>query len=800
MDELIITLEEIVLEFDASEAIGPKGDQGDIGPQGEQGDTGAAGAKGDQGDPGPGVASGGTTGQYLVKSSNTNYDTGWDTLTKSDVGLGNVDNTSDVNKPVSSATQTALDDKVDKVTGKGLSANDYTDADKTRLADTSGTNTGDQDLSGYVPTSRTVNGHALSSDVTVSKSDVGLGNVDNTSDASKPVSTAQQAALDLKEDTANKGTTGGYASLDGSGKVPAAQLPSYVDDVLEYADLASFPATGATGIIYTAIDTGKIYRWSGSTYVEISPTTLTPPGGSDTYVQYNDGGVFSGDANLVWDKTNRRLGIGVTSPQFALDIQAADDVTTNATLTSYKTTATGTNFIGRAARLVAGVPSQVLADDALLIFGGRGYKATTGLAGGNRAKIAFYAAEAFTSSTEGTYITFETTPIGTQATTEKIRITDTGQLQSRVTGSTGGFSWGSGSTQDTNLYRAAADTLKTDDMFQSASFVAAQVATTNQVYLGATASGVAGAGILFGGPGVQDTNLYRSAANVLRSDDNLIVGNTAQNNTALEVGNVISTLGYAGIRNAALSSAITNYALIQDNASSTLLNAITTLVFRVSNVTMATITANSFNFVTNGGKTTLQLSSTAANVGMTIGGDVTLYRSAADVLATDDSLSVGTNLSVTGTTTLATSLTGIVKATSGVLSAVTAPTGAIVGTTDTQTLTNKAITPRINTVTSSATPSINVGTTDQFNITALAADITSMTTNLTGTPVDGQKLLIRIKDNGTARAIAWGASFVSSGVATLLTTTVISKTHLNLFIYDAVATKWVCVAVDATGY
>lgn len=57
-----------------------------------------------------------------------------------------------------------------------------------------GTNTGDQDLSGYVPTTRTVNGHALSADVTVSKSDVGLGNADNTSDANKPVSTAQAAA------------------------------------------------------------------------------------------------------------------------------------------------------------------------------------------------------------------------------------------------------------------------------------------------------------------------------------------------------------------------------------------------------------------------------------------------------------------------------------------------------------------------------------------------------------------------------------------------------------------------------
>jgi hypothetical protein len=118
----------------------------------------------------------------------------------------------------------------------------------------------------------------------------------------------------------------------------------------------------------------------------------------------------------------------------------------------------------------------------------------------------------------------------------------------------------------------------------------------------------------------------------------------------------------------------------------------------------------------------------------------------------------------------------------------------------TATLTNKRITPRIGTTASSATPAIDVGLYEQFNITALAAAITSMTSGLSGTPTDGQKLLIRIKDNGTARAITWGASYVSSGVATLPTTTVISKTHLIGLIYDSAASKWVCVASDATGY
>ena len=136
--------------------------------------------------------------------------------------------------------------------------------------------------------------------VNITKANIGLGNVDNTSDANKPISTATQTALNLKANTADlgalatkdsltktdvglgnvtndaqvkrseMGVANGVATLDTTGKVPSSQLPSYVDDVLEYDNLAAFPTTGEAGKIYVAKDTNKTYRWSGTAYVEIS--------------------------------------------------------------------------------------------------------------------------------------------------------------------------------------------------------------------------------------------------------------------------------------------------------------------------------------------------------------------------------------------------------------------------------------------------------------------------------------------------------------------------------------------------
>lgn len=112
-----------------------------------------------------------------------------------------------------------------------------------------------------------------------------------------------------------------------------------------------------------------------------------------------------------------------------------------------------------------------------------------------------------------------------------------------------------------------------------------------------------------------------------------------------------------------------------------------------------------------------------------------------------------------------------------------------------QTLTNKRVTRRKTSETSSATPTINTDNTDCHQITALAVAITSFTTNLSGTPTDGQELDIEILDNGTARAITWGTSFASTSSGTLPTTTTLSKWLYVKLRYSSSRSKWLCLAV-----
>jgi len=93
----------------------------------------------------------------------------------------------------------------------------------------------------------------------------------------------------------------------------------------------------------------------------------------------------------------------------------------------------------------------------------------------------------------------------------------------------------------------------------------------------------------------------------------------------------------------------------------------------------------------------------------------------------------------------------------------------------------RPLVPRVTGAASSATPTPNADTTDLYSLTAQAAAAAFV--NPTGTPVNGQALTIRIKDNGTARALTWGTAYVAGGVA-LPATTVLSKILTLSFLYN----------------
>lgn len=116
---------------------------------------------------------------------------------------------------------------------------------------------------------RSLSGHILALDNPhgVTKSQVGLSNVTN----------------DAQVKRSEMGKAGGVATLDSGGKVPASQLPSFVDDVLEYAGKSAFPAPGEAGKIYVALDTNLTWRWSGTAYVEISKSLALGETASTAY-------------------------------------------------------------------------------------------------------------------------------------------------------------------------------------------------------------------------------------------------------------------------------------------------------------------------------------------------------------------------------------------------------------------------------------------------------------------------------------------------------------------------------------
>jgi hypothetical protein len=276
----------------------------------ERGTAGGIGGQGSQGNPGQngaGVASGGTPGQVLAKNSNSDYDTHW---VDQSAGGGAVDSVNGkIGTVILDASDVGADPSGSAATAQ-TNAEAYTDIETSRAetaettlqtnitSEASSRSSADSTLQGninseastrssadttlqgnitsevnrattaeglLVPKTTTVNGHALSANVTVTKGDVGLGSVDNTSDASKPVSTAQQTAIDAKVENS---VTSGHTTVAPSGDAVTTALALK-------ANLAS-PAFTGNPTAPTQAANNNSTRLATTAYVDAAVSGVTP--------------------------------------------------------------------------------------------------------------------------------------------------------------------------------------------------------------------------------------------------------------------------------------------------------------------------------------------------------------------------------------------------------------------------------------------------------------------------------------------------------------------------------------------
>ena len=150
----------------------------------------------------------------------------------------------------------------------------------------------------------------------VTKAQIGLANVENKSSAQIRSELTKENVTNALGytpiDESRIGAANGVASLDASGRIPASQIPGGFDNIEEYDNLAAFPTTGEDGKIYVAKDTNLTYRWTGSQYVEISPslalgeTATTAYRGDRGKVAYDHSRV-SGNSTIHHTHANKEL-------------------------------------------------------------------------------------------------------------------------------------------------------------------------------------------------------------------------------------------------------------------------------------------------------------------------------------------------------------------------------------------------------------------------------------------------------------------------------------------------------------
>ena len=284
------------------------------------------------------------------------------------------DPTKTVSQPSTSTTTTIvnLDSKQDKIKGKSLSTNDFTDIYKQKLKDIEDKaevnvqadwNTTDTEDDSYIKNKPS----------SLPASDV----YDWAKQETKPsynldeVLDGSQRKLSDYIPVSQKGVYGGVATLGANdGKVPESQLPSYVDDVLEFSDSSYFPQTGESGKIYVDIQTNLTYRWTGTQYTEISPSIALGETSSTAYAGDKGAALKTAFENHAADTT-----IHITAAERAAWNAKQDAISDLETIRSNASTAYGWGDHSQAGYLT----SVDIADMATKTWVGlQGYTTNTG--------------------------------------------------------------------------------------------------------------------------------------------------------------------------------------------------------------------------------------------------------------------------------------------------------------------------------------------------------------------------------------------------------------------------------------
>ncbi|KAF2337222.1 beta strand repeat-containing protein [Flavobacterium daemonense] len=423
--------------------------------------------------------------------------------------------------------------KVDKVSGKGLSTNDYTTADKTKLdgipADAEKNVqadflVNDPSSDAYIKNKpafvTAVNWGDITGDITnqsdlqnalAEKTDFAYvdGKITQTISSGTtdfaPSEDAVFNALSLKQDTAQKNTANGYAGLDASGKVFSNQLPALAisETFVVASQSAMLALSGAEqGDIAVRTDVNKTFilkqspystlaNWqelltptdavtsvfgrvgavvanSGDYTTALVPDTtnkryqtdaqaarndatssiqtqldskqplitnnITGTGANGQLSFFNGTNTLAGDSALYWNNTTKRLSVnGTTNPSTILEVRSEGQ--DNLYLANYNNSfGVGANIVSRRYGGTKALPTATLNTYVLTGLYGGGYDGTTD--GTYTAAIRFIAGEDFTSSGQGTTISFDTTPLGSVVRTEKFKINGNGSIQINTTPTT----------------------------------------------------------------------------------------------------------------------------------------------------------------------------------------------------------------------------------------------------------------------------------------------------------------------------------------------------------------------------